>query len=212
MAVPRSSRKSPPSPYYQSPQLRWFLGMFPGLRLLTQHRWKDGTRYSIVGLLILLFFILILTDIPVRHQLIARYQLAKSYILFDTTALITLCLLFELLRMGADFEEYNHNDLKAPRMISVLFLPSVTAVALGMSEYTSPWTNTVQAVWVTAIFVSMGTLPATIYCMSKRPYSGTLLVVVLLITWIAMLSVTGSVNAVIQMLIEAARFARSHLS
>ena len=155
-------RRSSPNPYNQTfpsypPRL---LSALPGLRLVAQHRWGAGLPYVVLGLLTVVFFIVVLTDIPARNRLIARHNLNESYILFDSAALFTLVLLYELLRLSAEFKEYKPITPKAPRIIAAAFWPSLSIVVMGFSALTTPWTETAQAIWLCSLFLLTGTIPA----------------------------------------------------
>ncbi len=152
----------PPKRWRPNSFTKLLLGIFPGMRLMVLESWTDGLPYAIVGMLSLLAGVLLASRFNVTSETLRILAIRPHWFLVHAAALIVAVAVYELARMGASLEETLDRP-KAARAASALLLPSALIV-LFAPRLIALYPRLVEATWLAAIVLVLGSLPAAIRC------------------------------------------------
>jgi hypothetical protein len=162
---PRSKR---PSVWRPKKPIRILLGLFPGTRLMALESVREGAPYSALGLFALIGSLFLMLGWSRMESAMKSLLIDDRWILAHAAALVTLLLLYELLRLASFFEEKT-SGLKVPRVLAAFLLPSVAILVLG-PYLVSVWPQLVEAAWFAAVVLAFGAIAGSVWC----AFDGTL--------------------------------------
>lgn len=120
-----------------------------------------GIPYLVLGVAAVALGALLFLDWEIANANIRTFHIKKLFLLIHWAAIVLAVLVFELLRFAAALEE-KYYGTRAPRLLAALLVPAM-AVVIGSPRLIYMWPQLMEAVWLTAVVVAIGAVPAAIW-------------------------------------------------
>lgn len=160
MYKPRSPR---PRSWKPSRPIRLLLGLFPGTRLMALESIAQGWPYSALGMLALVPAIFLILNWSANAARVEVLSIDERWLLAHAAAIFVLIGVFELLRLGAYFEERTSGP-RVPRILAALTIPAVLVI-VGAPRLIPLWPQLVEAAWCSAVVLALGGLAGSAWCL-----------------------------------------------
>jgi hypothetical protein len=123
----------------------------------------DGLPYAIVGFIALLASVFLATRLGVTFETLRIYAIEQRWFLVHHAALLAAVLVYELARLGSSLEERTDKP-KAARTAAALLIPAAL-IAFMAPKLIALHPRLVEATWLAAVIILLGTLPAALRCL-----------------------------------------------
>lgn len=139
---------------------RLLLGLWPGLRIMSQQSVAAGAPYAVLGVLLISQAVLLASSWPVMEEAIVRYRARESVLLVPAGLIFASVMAFELLRLGT---AHPRASPRWSRRLASLLLPCAgwCAAAPGLAPLAPRW---VEASAFAAAVLAGAALSAAFAC------------------------------------------------